>query len=234
MGNSYFQFKQFRVEQGQCAMKVSTEACILGAWVPIGNAQSILDIGGGTGLLSLMLAQRSELPIVSVEIDAEAAGQAQENFDDSPWKDRLELINQDAFQFAAESGQQFDLIISNPPFYTNGLKSTESAKAKAMHDTGDFNKTDFAKCIHQQLSDEGRAYVLYPKAEADEFSAIARAQELFVQECLVIRNQSHKPVFRVVLQVTKTEVELEPDELNVREGQVYSNAYVRLLENYYL
>jgi len=235
MPNSYFQFKQFRVDQGGCAMKVSTEACIFGAWIPVEDieANSILDIGAGTGLLSLMLAQRTHIPIEAIEIDIEAAQQCKLNFDNSPWMARLQLHTGNVFEFA-KGCNQYDLIVSNPPFYTASLKSDSSTKNLAKHDTGDFNKKDFAKCINQLLSNTGSAYILYPKLEADEFTSLAEGVGLFVREVLVIRNQSSKAIFRVVLQVSKQAISDETEILNIRQGQNHTAQFEELLKDYYL
>eukprot|EP01136_Pigoraptor_vietnamica_P012822 Opistho-1_new@53158 len=117
MSNHYFQFKQFTIHQDKCAMKVSTDACIQGAWTPIANdVVHVLDIGTGTGLLSLMLAQRnSNIHIDAIELDADAARQAQENISASPWADRVDVMQGDvtAYQFA----KQYDMVICNPPFF---------------------------------------------------------------------------------------------------------------------
>src|SRR5688500_11779251 len=121
MANQYFQFKQFSIQQDRCAMKVSTDACIQGAWTPIAdNVKDVLDIGAGTGLLSLMLAQRNyDIRIDAVELDVEAAQQAKENVASSPWKDRVEVIQADVTQHSFT--KLYDMVICNPPFFNNSL-----------------------------------------------------------------------------------------------------------------
>ncbi|NJL13777.1 MAG: methyltransferase [Microscillaceae bacterium] len=117
MANTFFQFKQFRVEQAGAALKVCTDACLFGAWLPAQSAISILDIGTGTGLLALMLAQRTPARLTAIEIDPQAAQQAQANFLQSPWTHRLQLIAGAAQDFARQTTEKFDWIVSNPPFF---------------------------------------------------------------------------------------------------------------------
>src|SRR5258705_6346666 len=142
MANSYFKFKQFTIHQDRCAMKVTTDACLFGAWVAIeagileSEDGSILDIGAGTGLLSLMLAQKTNVSIDSVEIDEAAAKQARENADASPWKERIFVMPGDAKYMAYTLCKNFDIIISNPPFYENELASPDHHKNIAHHDGG--------------------------------------------------------------------------------------------------
>jgi tRNA1Val (adenine37-N6)-methyltransferase len=142
MANSFFQFKQFIIHQDRCAMKVTTDACLFGAWVAkeVGGQKSevetILDIGTGTGLLSLMLAQKTNATIDSVEIDEAAAEQAQENANASLWKDRIFVMPGDAKDMAYTFCKNFDIIISNPPFYENELTSSDHQKNLAHHHRG--------------------------------------------------------------------------------------------------
>ena len=125
-GNNYFAFKQFRVEQGECAMKVTTDACILGALLAespgLRHSQSILDIGAGTSLLSLMAAQNSQAKITAVELDEEASQQAISNFAASPWADQCQLVNSAIQTFSANNIQRFDCVISPPLFFSNPSK----------------------------------------------------------------------------------------------------------------
>ena len=123
MANDYFQFKQFIIHQSDCAMKVSTDACLFGSIIDIGPSTNILDIGSGTALLPLMLAQRSSVPITGVEINRAAYLQSIENINESPWKDQLKIVNQSIQDYAVNIKDKYDLIISNPPFFNNSLRS---------------------------------------------------------------------------------------------------------------
>ena len=117
MSNSYFKFKQFTIEQNDCAMKVGTDGCLLGSWFDCGESKRILDIGCGTGLIAIMAAQRSNAAITGVEIDGKAAMQARINADNSPWGERIEIINSDLLEYNSDT--QFDTIVSNPPYFAN-------------------------------------------------------------------------------------------------------------------
>lgn len=234
MPNTYFQFKQFTIHQDKCAMKVSTEACILGAWFPDSKPNRVLDIGTGTGLLALMLAQRIDATIDAVELDSHAAEQAAQNVSGSPWKDRIDVINQNVFEWAQLTNKTYDLIVSNPPFFTNSLKSDVDGKNLAKHDTTDFNKENLATALKSLLSEDGRAYMLYPALESEQFKAEVEKKGLFYQQALVIRNQPNGPVFRVISKITKRAQECEPESLNIREGQLHSTAFEKLLSAYYL
>ena len=132
MATDYFKFKQFTVWHGQCAMKVGTDGVLLGAWAPVKGARRILDVGTGSGVIALQMAQRApEARIVAVEIDPEAARQAAANVVASPWADRIEVVCTDFAQLTTE--EPFDLIVSNPPYFVNSLQNPDAQRAKARH-----------------------------------------------------------------------------------------------------
>jgi tRNA1Val (adenine37-N6)-methyltransferase len=234
MPNTYFQFKQFKIDQDNCAMKVSTEACLFGAWVDVKNARNILDIGAGTGLLSLMIAQRALANIHAVEVDQGAADQAADNFNLSPWSDRLELSQNDISEFSKSSNNTYDVIVSNPPFYKNALKSNSQSRSLALHQSDGLSSADLANVVKQLLSCDGKAYVLYPEKEGEEFISICNELGLFANPVLIVRNQPEKPVFRLIIEVRKKEFTLTENELSIREGNEYSVKFKELLQDYYL
>lgn len=133
MSNSYFQFKQFRVEQDRCAMKVTTDACIQGAWTPVlPSVKNVLDVGTGTGILALMLAQKnSEITVDAIEVDKDAAGQARANVAGSPWRERINILEGDVRNYPFD--KRYDLIITNPPFFSNSLLGDDVNKNLARH-----------------------------------------------------------------------------------------------------
>ncbi len=161
--NNWFEFKQFRIEQQKAAMKVGTDGVLLGAWTPIVDAQRILDVGTGTGLIALMLAQRSNARIDAVEIDKLASEEAEFNFAQSPWNDRLNVFNTNFQVFVNLPFVPYDLIVSNPPFFINSLKTKCAALSVARHD----EMLSFDQLItgaKRLLSNTGRFCVIIPFA----------------------------------------------------------------------
>ncbi|MCR9253780.1 MAG: methyltransferase [bacterium] len=231
MPNSYFQFKQFRIEQGGSGMKVTTEGCILGSWVNAENASNILDIGAGTGLLSLMIAQRSNATIDAVEIDENAAEQTKLNFEKSPWPNRLQLFHNSIQDFKSE--KKYDLIVSNPPFFSNHLKNQNQQKNKALHDDL-LNQEDLLNSISNLLDDNGNAYILLPEHESRQLETNASKLGFYVIEKLEVYNQPNGRVFRVISKLSNKHLEQTIKKLVIREGNEYSGVFKKLLKEYYL
>ncbi|MEO8711563.1 MAG: methyltransferase, partial [Parafilimonas sp.] len=165
MPNDYFRFKQFIITQDKCAMKVCTDACLFGAWAahnPQLEASNILDIGTGTGLLSLIYAQKNmHASIDAIEIDEAAVQQARENFEASIWKERLHVYNTSIQQFATSSNKKYDVIICNPPFYENDLKSENKQRNLALHSDA-LTLEELISDVDLLLGDDGSFFVLLP------------------------------------------------------------------------
>ena len=235
MSNNYFQFKQFRVEQDKCAMKVSTDACIQGAWTPVSQyVKNILDIGAGTGLLSLMFAQKKEaVHIDAIELDELAADQAKENFENSPWKGTIRIVNADAREYASEN--KYELIISNPPFFSNSLLGDNAARNAARHGIS-FTYSDLANAIKTNLAENGCASVLLPYASYDEWSELAATHGLYVYKTLLIKPLASSAYNRVVcLCGFNKPYEIITEELVIYESaNVYTAKSKELLKPYYL
>lgn len=237
MANSYFSFKQFTIQQERCAMKVCTDACILGAWTAakIENdpeVKNILDIGTGTGLLSLMLAQKSNASIDGVELNEDAANQAAENFQQSPWHERIQVFNSSIQQF--EASRKYDLIISNPPFFEDDLRSENNTRNDAKHDTG-LNLQELIKAIKRNLSEPGFASILIPYHRTSYFKNIAEKEALFINEILQIKQSPKHSFFRSVIILAKQKKEYKEDWLIINDEQrQYPEAFTALLKDYYL
>lgn len=236
MANSYFQFKQFRVEQGKCAMKVCTDSCVFGAYVDVADTRRILDIGTGTGLLSLMVAQRSTAIIDAVEINPEAQSQGRENFARSPWAERLHLHPLSLQQFARHNTSSYDVILSNPPFFQASLKSSDMAKNTAKH-IGDLLFEDILVFAQKHLAAQGKLYLLLPPAEALHFRSLAQQHGLYLAQALQVYTRPDGKCIRHIQTYTFAQ---EPSpmlhSLAIREADAttYTPAFAALLRAYYL
>lgn len=232
--NSYFRFKQFVVWQDRTALKVCTEACILGAFADVQNARRILDIGTGTGVLSLMVAQRApSASIDAVEIDSEAYLQACHNVALSPFAKQIS-VHFGAVQ-GFEATQRYDLVVSNPPFYQHDLRSATPARNVALH-AQTLSLSDLAESVWRLLDPDGRAVVLLPPTQMHQFVAEAAKRGLFRCQVLDIQNFEQSPVFR---QICTFGFKPAADVLTQRlviydQPQVYTSVFSTLLSPYYL
>lgn len=234
MSNDYFEFKQMRIEQANCAMKVSTDACIQGAWTPIpANCRKVLDIGTGTGLLSLMLAQRnSELHIDALEIDTLAAIQASENVSHSPFNTQISVLEYDAKKWQSET--LYDLIICNPPFFSKSLKGNNSQRNVARHNDH-FSFEDLVTVLSTNLQDSGIASILLPCTEWARWEELVRKSSLNINECLFIKPFEHMSANRVIVLLSKMNIDRGAGELVIyARPKQYTSAFIDLLHPFYL
>lgn len=242
MANNYFQFKQFKVQQQFCAMKVSTDACIFGAAVAKQFADtalldktekaSYLDIGTGTGLLSLMLAQKSTAEIDAVEMDLAAHGQAKNNFDASHFKQRLRIFHTDILLFT--TGKKYDGIVCNPPFFEGDLQSPDNQKNAAKHATT-LTLKQLLKVADSLLIENGVLAILLPYHRTEEFIKEAIERQFFLKEKILLRHTSAHPYFRAILFLSKTNTAAISKELVIKkEDGNYTDAGTLLLQDYYL
>jgi tRNA1Val (adenine37-N6)-methyltransferase len=242
MANSHFKFKQFTIQQDRCAMKVTTDGCLFGAWVSdlIKNekliADNCLDIGTGTGLLSLMLMQKNTLPAIdAIEIDADAATQAGENVAASSWADRIKVHHADVKEFKNQVA--YDLIISNPPFYENELKSGKSTKDIAHH-SNELLLKDLLSIIKNKLSTDGFFCLLLPYKRNAEAKLLFAEQGLAITQISFVRQSTNHDFFRIMLmgkiaadEITETII----NEIVIKDdNQQYTPAFIDLLKEYYL
>ncbi|WP_347158260.1 tRNA1(Val) (adenine(37)-N6)-methyltransferase [Pontibacter chitinilyticus] len=236
MPNTYFQFKQFRVEQELCAMKVCTDSCVFGAYVEVAQAAHILDIGTGTGLLALMAAQRSRANVEAVEINPAAQQQACENFAASPWAARLHLHAMSLQAFAAKAGQPYEVILCNPPFFQDSLRSADAAKNTAKH-TGELLFDDILAFAQQHLAQQGKLYVLLPPAEAAHFATLATNRSLYLAGTLEVYTRHGGKCIRHIQTYTCTpSVAPALKQFYIREADAvtYTPEFGALLRDYYL
>lgn len=237
MGNQYFKFKQFTVNQDRCGMKVTTDACLFGAWVSrwlSQNSSSIfnsLDIGTGTGLLSLMVAQNNSCIIDAVEIEASAFEQATNNFKESPWSNRLKVVQSSIQDF--HSPCLYDFIFTNPPFFDNDLLSSKSKKNIALHSTHlSFQELIIATDNH--LSPNGSFAILLPYHRLLEFEMLTK--KYFVIRKALIRQTPLHQYFRAFIILSKVKIEhVNIEEIIIAdENKEYTSDFINLLSPYYL
>lgn len=232
--NNWFEFKQFRIEQHKTAMKVGTDGVLLGAWAPVGDAKRILDVGTGTGLIALMLAQRSDSIIDAVEIDEQACGEAKFNFGQSGWRDRLTVFHTDFQSFANGTNGPYDLIVSNPPFFINSLKTRNAALAVARHnDILTFNQLVLG--ARKLLNSEGRLCIILPSASCIEFRECARLAGFYLRKKTMIIPKSGGVPKRVLMEFGVQPVyPLENAIVVLDENGFYTAAYKSLTAPFYL
>jgi tRNA1Val (adenine37-N6)-methyltransferase len=217
-------------------MKVCTDACLFAAWVSSVIHDSdiyILDIGTGTGLLSLMLAQRFEGTFDAIEIDEAAFGQAKENFSSSPWSHRISAFHEGVQSFAPS--KKYDLVICNPPFYENELKSPDQRRNLALHDAS-LTISELVPLVKRFLTGNGRFAVLLPAARAQELESLAATDEFKIAYKTLVRQTPRHDPFRVmyILQSGDAKVSSLLEEIIIKEGDKYTSRFYSLLKDYYL
>ena len=232
--NKWFEFKQFRIEQSKAAMKVGTDGVILGAWTSVDNTSLVLDVGTGTGLIALMLAQRSNAAIDAIEIDDDAYCDAKFNFEQSPWKERLRIFHSDFNTFSKEHMQLYDLIVCNPPFFIDSLKTSDPQLAIARHN-GSMNFDQLIQGSVKLLKNTGRLAVIIPSESFDEFRETARLQGFYLHQHCNIRPKPGKLIKRVLLELSLIPGYSETTEILIQNasGEV-TDQFKELTGAYYL
>ncbi|WP_116475166.1 tRNA1(Val) (adenine(37)-N6)-methyltransferase [Zobellella maritima] len=201
MAGRGFTFKQFHINHDQCAMKVGTDGILLGAWTPLGGARRILDVGTGSGLVALMLAQRggARAHITGIELDARAAAQARDNVAASPWPDRVEIVTGDLQSYQAAP---FELIVSNPPYFSHGQSFDCAARAGARH-TGSLDYPSLFQHCNRLLAEDGRLSLVLPYQALDDALALAEVNGLHLIEKQNVITRSGKPPRRFLLHLSR-------------------------------
>jgi len=193
-----FRFKNFSVAQEGAAHPVGTDAVLLGAWAGVGQCTRLLDIGTGTGVVALMLAQRCAARITAVEIHPASAALARANFAASPWANRLELVESSIQEFAGQTAVRFDLIVSNPPFFSETTVSPDATRRLGRHNASLPPET-LLLCAKQLLTETGRFCVVLPVQEGRRLCEIAVTNGLYCTEETEVRGRPEKPVERLLL-----------------------------------
>lgn len=237
MSNSYFQFKQFIIHQDKCAMKVCTDACLFGAWMANAiNEDSIktgLDIGGGTGLLSLMLSQKHPVQIDIIEINPEAANQAKDNIHLSSWKYNINIINESLQDF--HPSKKYDFIFSNPPFFEEDLLSSSDAKNSAKHHST-LTLSELIQFAEVYLSNEGKLALLLPFHRVDYFENLIMRYGFYIEKKLLVKQTPSHSNFRAMYFLSRNKTDkIEESQLSIHNNhREYTPEFKTLLGEYYL
>ena len=238
MSNDWFAFKKFTIQQSRSAMKVGTDSILLGAWVDVENATSVLDVGSGTGLLSLMMAQRSDALIHGVENNHEAYLDSLENIKTSPWLDRIRVYNITFQEFSSGIRQnqlKYDLIISNPPYFQPSPASTYYAR-KSARQTTELSFEELLSGVNALLAEDGNLCIVLPVPEGDIFMRIAETLYFNCNRVLNIKYTSQSPVKRRLMQFCKQKKELISSDIAIMDNtrNQYTEEYKTLTGDYYL
>jgi len=230
-----FRFKQFSVAHDRCTHKVGTDAVLLGSWVNISETdRHILDVGTGSGVIALMLAQRTgeRTLIDAIDIHPHDADQARENAANSPWPGKINVHLASAQNFTSEN--RYDLIVSNPPYFSKSLLPPDSKRSAARH-TGDLSFEDLLQTVVRLLAPDGRVAVILPLAEASHFTDLAAGVSLYPFRRTNFRTRVHKPVERVLLELSMQRMVATTSDLTLyNSGDEWSDAHRELTRDFYI
>lgn len=232
-----FKFKQFEVAQDNTAMKVNSDGVLLGAWARTEDASSVLDIGTGTGVIALMCAQKNnDARIVGIEIDEDSCVQAAANFEQSPWSTNLSLVSDPIQKYGKESGEKFDHIISNPPFFSGGTLSENQPKNIVRH-TVKLSHGDLLLAIRRLLSPEGRVSIILPVIEGLRFIEIVERYRFYITRKTLMRPRAGKPAERILFEFTQAKSKgCDENEIVMYEDgtKEYTAEYKEMTGDFYL
>lgn len=232
MSNSYFTFKKFTVYHDLCAMKVGTDGVLLGAWTNVSASKNILDIGTGSGLIALMLAQRCEASIVGIDIDKDAVTQSQINFAASPWGKRMQVTQVNLNEF--QSSCLFDTIVSNPPFFSDSLRCPDSQRSKARHNDI-LPLSLLMERVSNLLHLNGRFSLIFPYDQNEIVIQRAKEHGLYPTRHTIVLTRPGLPPKRSLFEFQKQPFPYTPQELTIElERHVYSEEYITLTKDFYL
>jgi tRNA1Val (adenine37-N6)-methyltransferase len=234
-----FQFKQFTIDDQRSAMKIGTDGILLGCWAAVSTAKNVLDIGTGCGVIALQCAQKNETArIIGLEIDELATADANDNFKNSPWANRLSVINQTLQNFSSSTNSRFDTLISNPPFFENSQKARAIERLNARH-TDHLHYIDIFEFSQNHLANNGSIQLILPSENAEKCVQKALEFDLAIMRICKVRPVPHKASHRWLLHFIKTKANIacETTELTIETGHKrheYTETYKRLCKDFYL
>ena len=215
-------------------MKVGVDGVTLGAWSDVANTESILDVGTGSGLIALMLAQRSDAKITAIDIDIECINQAKENVERSNWRSKISVFYSSFQDFAEKTQEKFDLIVCNPPFFINSLKSPSKNRTQARHNNM-LSHPDLIENSKKLLSEKGKLCVILPVVEGNQFIELSEKNNLFCSKKVTVFPNYEKPAKRFLLEFRKEKRECEESKLIIeKERNVYTPEYAEFVKDFYL
>ena len=236
MGNPYFRFKQFTVYHDLCAMKVGIDGVLLGAWASTENAKRILDIGTGSGLIALMLAQRNENALIdAIDVEKSAVRQAEINIQHSAWKERIKAHEISLQDFVSMAKNKYDLIVSNPPFFVNSLKTPEKERTNARH-TDSLTHEELILLSKSLLAPNGKICVILPIKEGNLCEIFAEKSGLFCSKMVLVFPKPETEAKRLLLEFSTEKKETEISELTIETAirHQYSAEFTELAKDFYL
>ncbi len=233
MANNYFSFKQFTIYQDKSAFKVGTDGVLLGAYSDLSGITNILDIGAGTGLISLMLAQRCNASITSIEPDNDSYIQCVENVSNADWNNRIKVVHSSLQDFNPNN-EKFDLIVTNPPYFCDSLKSPDPRKSSARHNDS-LLSDEILEGVERLLNDNGRLQLIMPYAEGNIFIADASKHGLYCNNILKIKPLPESEIRRLILTFSKTRKTPLEKFLTIEHGRHrFTEEYISLTKDFYL
>lgn len=230
-----FQFKQFEIEDKNSAMKVGTDAVLLGSWVDIDSGNTILDIGTGSGIIAMMLAQRSKAKITAIDIHEPSILDTTENFNGCPWNKKLSAKHISLQKFTNTSIDKYDLIVSNPPFFSNSLLSPSKDKSLAKHNQS-LSQFELLNSVLKLLKENGKLSVILPASEISGFTIQATKLGFYTKKQLRVLPKTNKPFNRVITTFSlQSHGSCKIEELTIRDqNNNYTSEYKNLTKDFYL
>jgi tRNA1Val (adenine37-N6)-methyltransferase len=234
MANNYFSFKEFTVIQDRAAFKVGTDGVLLGAIADVTNRKKILDIGSGSGLITIMLAQRCSADIVGIEPDMDSFLQSCDNVSACKWSSRIKIVNSDLQNFVTGS-DKFDLIVSNPPYFSNSLKNPDPRKSATRH-TDALSSADLLSGVARLLDEEGTFQLIMPYAEGTILIAEAQEYGLFCNSVLKIRPLPTADIRRLIMTFSREKLKANEKFLTIERGarHEFTEEYKNITKDFYL